>query len=230
MKVLLVDDHPLFLEGLQYLLETHGIEVAGTAGNGGQAVDRARALKPDVILMDIEMPGGGGLDAIRPIKKEMPEVKIVMLTSFDNNENLFEAVKRGASGYLLKNLNAEELIALLHTLEQGEAPLSPGLAARLLTEFARQAAEKEPEASAGRETAAGREEPVEKLTPRQTEVLNLVARGMSYKEIGAALGLSERTVKYHMERILELLHLENKAQAIAYAARGKDHPAGEDQR
>jgi len=166
MKVMLVDDHPLFLEGIKNLLETHGIEVVGTAGNGSQAVGRARALKPDVILMDIEMPGSGGLDAIRPIKKEMPEVKIVMLTSFDDDENLFEAVKRGASGYLLKNLNAGELIALLHTLEQGEAPLSPGLAARLLTEFACQAAEKEPESSANREAAAGREEPADKLTAR----------------------------------------------------------------
>lgn len=231
MKVMLVDDHPLFLEGVKNLLETYGIEVAGTAGSGGQAVERARTLKPDVILLDVEMPGGSGLDAIRPIKKEMPEVKIVMLTSFDDDENLFEAVKRGASGYLLKNLNAEELMALLHTLEQGEAPLSPGLAARLLAEFARQAAVNEMEAASGRgadtgreaaasrKVAAGRKEAEDMLTPRQAEVLGLVAKGMSYKEVGAALNLSERTVKYHMERILELLRLENKAQAIAYAAR-----------
>ncbi|RJQ26586.1 MAG: DNA-binding response regulator [Peptococcaceae bacterium] len=219
MKVMLVDDHPLFLEGLQYLLETRGIEVTGTALNGGQAIDRARILKPDVILMDIAMPGGSGLDAIRPIKAAMPEVKIVMLTTFDDDENLFEAVKRGASGYLLKNLKAEELFAMLTALEKGEAPLSPGLAARLLKEFARQAAEKEPEGSTGREMAAGREEPAGKLTQRQTTVLDLVAKGMSYKEAGTALGLSERTIKYHMERILELLHLENKAQVIAYKAR-----------
>ncbi len=226
MRVMLVDDHPLFLEGLQYLLETHGIEVAGAAGNGIQAVDSARALKPDVILMDIEMPGGSGLDAIRSIKKEMPEVKIVMLTSFDNDENLFEAVKRGASGYLLKNLNVEELIVLLNTLEKGEAPLSPGLAARLLEEFARQSAEKEPEVSTGLVTAAGREETAGKLTARQTEVLKLVAKGMSYKEVGSALGLSERTIKYHMERILELLHLGNRAQAIAYLGRKRSNSDG----
>ncbi|WP_345789090.1 response regulator transcription factor [Pelotomaculum schinkii] len=166
------------------------------------------------------------------IKKEMPEVKIVMLTSFDDDENLFEAVKRGASGYLLKNLNAEELIALLHTLEQGEAPLSPGLAARLLEEFARQAAEKEPEVQTGPEQAAGPEKATGpeadtgRLTPRQAEVLGLVAKGLSYKEVGATLGLSERTVKYHMERIIELLHLENRAQAIAYVGRESSNSAG----
>ncbi len=147
-----------------------------------------------------------------------------MLTSFDDDENLFEAVKKGASGYLLKNLNAGELIALLHTLEQGEAPLSPGLAARLLEEFARWAAEKEPAASTKRETSVQYDDPANKLTERQTEVLNMVAQGMSYKEIGAALDISERTVKYHMERILEQLRLKNKAQVIAYAACGRRKP------
>jgi len=213
MRVMLVDDHPLFLAGLRYLLETHGIEVAGTAGSGSQAVDRIKELAPDIVLLDIEMPGGGGIEAIRPLKAALPGVKIVLLTSFADDANLFEAVRRGASGYLLKNLQAEELLALLRTLEQGEAPLAPGLAARLLAEFARQAAEPKPAA------AADRAEPGGRLTQRQTEVLDLVAQGKTYKEVGAALGLSERTVKYHMDRILELLRLENRAQAIAYAGR-----------
>lgn len=226
MKVMLVDDHPLFLEGLQYLLETYGIEVAGTAGNGSQALDRARVLKPDVILMDIAMPGGGGLDAIRPIKAEMPEVKIVMLTTFDDDENLFEAVKRGASGYLLKNLKAEELFAMLSALERGEAPFSPGLAARLLEEFARQSVEREQSIPPAREEPVERGDAAGKLTRRQADVLNLVAKGMSYKEVGVALDLSERTVKYHMERILELLHLKSRAQAIAYAARESSDSTG----
>lgn len=220
MKVMLVDDHPLFLDGLQYLLETHGIEVAGTAGNVDQALEKVRIFKPDVVLMDIEMPGCSGLDAIRSIKAEMPEVKIVMLTSFDDDEYLFEAVKRGASGYLLKNLKADELFTMLSALEQGDAPLSSGLAARLLEEFARQAAEKKPDASTGREKTTG------KLTKRQDDVLNLVAKGMTYKEVGATLGLSERTIKYHMEKILELLHLESRAQVIAYVAREEANPAG----
>jgi two-component system NarL family response regulator len=219
MRVLLVDDHPLFLEGLQNLLEAHGIEVAGTAGNGDQALTQARKLRPDVILMDIAMPGCSGLDAIHPIKEEMPQIKIVMLTTFDDDKNLFEAVKRGASGYLLKNLNADELVALLHVLEQGEAPLSTGLTARLLAEFARRADNDAPDSVPGREKkAAG-------LTQRQSDVLNLVAQGKTYKDVGAELNLSERTIKYHMERILEILHLENRSQAIAYAA-GEDADTG----
>lgn len=215
MKVLLVDDHSIFLEGLQSLLQARGIEVAGTAKDGLEALEKARLLHPDIILMDIAMPGFSGLEAIHPIKAEMPEVKIVMLTSFDDDENLFKAVKRGASGYLLKNLNAEDLFNMLYALERGEAPLSPGLAARLLEEFARQADKKKPDISSEREETTG------KLTQRQTDVLNLVAKGMTYKEVGAALDLSERTIKYHMGKILELLHLENRAQVIAYAAREK---------
>jgi two-component system NarL family response regulator len=210
---MLVDDHPLFLEGLQNLLQAHGVEVAGTAGNGKQALIQARKLKPDVILMDIAMPVCSGLDAIRPIKEEMPRVKIVMLTSFDDNEDLFEAVKRGASGYLLKNLNAGELVTLLHALEQGEAPLSPGLAARLLVELARQADKAKPGSTTEEEKTDAR------LTRRQADVLNLIAQGKTYKEVGAELNLSERTIKYHMEKILEMLQLENRSQAIAYAAR-----------
>ncbi len=215
MKVLLVDDHPLFLEGLQNLLEAHGITVIGIAGNGREAISQAHALKPDVILMDIAMPVCSGLEAIAPIKAEMPLVKIVMLTSFDDDKNLFESIKRGASGYLLKNLNAGELVTLLGSLEQGEPPLSPGLAVRLLDEFGRQGIENQPTIS-GEPLKAG-----DKLTERQRDVLNLLARGLTYKEVGAALNLTERTVKYHMERILELLQLENRAQAIAYAAREK---------
>lgn len=223
MKAMLVDDHPLFLEGLKNLLETHEIEVSGTAENGYQALEKARLLRPDFILMDIEMPGCGGIEAISMIKKELPEIKIIMLTSFDNDENLFEAVKKGASGYLLKNLKAEELLTLLHTLDQGDAPLSPGLAARLLEEFARQPVVKKPEPATNRE-ALEREKAKGKLNERQAEVLNLVAEGKSYKEVGAALGISERTVKYHMERILDLLGLENRAQVIAYLARAAAYP------
>jgi DNA-binding NarL/FixJ family response regulator len=214
MKILLVDDHPLFLEGLTNLLEAHGLEVLGTAGDGKQALLKARELNPDVILMDIAMPVCSGLDAIGPIKTEMPQVKIVMLTSFDNDDNLFEPIKRGASGYLLKNLKAEELVALLHELEDGEAPLSPGLASRLLKELVRQDSEVK--------TDIRRPISDNKLTPRQTEVLNLVASGMTYKEVGSTLSLSERTVKYHMEKILELLHLQNRSQAVAYISREKD--------
>ncbi|PKM78555.1 MAG: DNA-binding response regulator [Firmicutes bacterium HGW-Firmicutes-15] len=217
MKVMLVDDHPLFLEGLRNLMETYEFEVVGTAGNGYEAVEKARMLKPDVILMDIELPGCSGIDVITPIKSEIPQVKIVMLTSFDNDKKLFEAIKRGASGYLLKNLRADELLYLLQTLEMGETPLSPGLAARLLEQFARQENERKQDVSMGRELTG-------RLNQRQIDILNLVTKGMTYKEIGVVMELSERTIKYHMKRIMEALHIENRVQVIAYASREKANP------
>jgi len=212
MKVLLVDDHLLFLEALQDLLAARGIEVAGTARDGLDALAQARALRPDVILMDIGMPRCDGLAATRVIKAELPDVKIVMLTVSAEDEDLFEAIKSGASGYLLKSLDAGQFFELLSDLERGEVALSNGMAARVLEEFARQAGRAEPATEVGEEDTPG-------LTPRQREVLTLVARGLKYKEVGAALCLSESTIKYHMGEILERLHLRNRAQAIAYAAR-----------
>jgi DNA-binding NarL/FixJ family response regulator len=217
MKLMLVDDHPLFLEGLQYLLETHGICVEGTAGNGREAFSKAQILKPDIILMDIRMPGCSGLDALKLIKAEMPDIRIVMLTTSDEDEDLFDAVRFGASGYLLKNTNAKDLMSMLTDLENNETPLSPGLAARLLKEF-KQISEYGPGQLHHSSESTGSEKK-EKLTERQLEVLEMVARGITYKEAGEALGLAERTVKYHMGRILEMLHLENRTQVIAYAAR-----------
>jgi DNA-binding NarL/FixJ family response regulator len=212
MKVLLVDDHLLFLEALQNLLAARGIEVAGTARDGLDALAQARALRPDVILMDIGMPRCDGLAATRVIKAELPDVKIVMLTVSAEDEDLFEAIKSGASGYVLKSLDANQFFELLSDLERGEVALSNGMAARVLEEFARQAGRAELATEVGEEDTPG-------LTPRQREVLTLVARGLKYKEVGAALCLSESTIKYHMGEILERLHLKNRAQAIAYAAR-----------
>jgi two-component system NarL family response regulator len=214
IKLMLVDDHPLFMEGLQYLLKTHGIDVAGVAKNGREAFEKARRLKPDIILMDIKMPECSGLDALKLIKAEMPDIKIVMLTTSEEDEDLFEAVKLGASGYLLKNTNAKELVDMLSDLEKGEVPLSPGLAARLLREFRRSGDYYQKNSRHKiEETMRGR------LTERQLEVLEMVVKGVSYKEAGEILGITERTVKYHMGRIIELLHLENRAQVIAYATR-----------
>jgi two-component system NarL family response regulator len=209
---MLVDDHLLFIEGLQYLLQTNGIEVAGVAHNGREAVDQARILKPDVILMDIKMPGYSGIDALKLIKAEMPDIKVVMLTTSDDDEDLFDAVKCGASGYLLKSTNAKELMDMLFDIEKEEVPLSPGLAAKLLREFRRSSANEQMNS-----VHALEENGV--LTERQLEILEMVARGMTYKEAGEVLGITERTLKYHMGRIIELLHLENRAQVIAYAAR-----------
>lgn len=214
-KLMLVDDHALFMEGLQYLLETHGIPVVGIAKNGCEAIVKARVLRPDIILMDIRMPECNGLEALKLIKAEMPETKIVMLTTSEEDEDLFDAIKYGASGYLLKNTDAEKLTKMLSDLEHGDTPLSPGLSTKILDEFRRGRNHQDNNAL---EHAS---ENVKKacLTRRQLEVLEMAACGHSYKEVGESLGLSERTIKYHMGRILELLHLENRAQVIAYAAR-----------
>ena len=206
MKLLLVDDHPLFLDGLQSLLATRGYEVVATAGNGIEALAKAQEFKLDVILMDVFMPDCNGLEATRLIKAVLPECKIIMLTSAEDDENLFEAIKSGASGYLLKSLQAAELFDLLASLERGEAVFSSGLADRILKEFARYSATGKPDPDNNVKT-------VKALNNRQSEMLKLVAQGMTYKEIAAELGLSERTLKYHMGRILDILHMDTKDQA-----------------
>ena len=209
MKVLLVDDHPLFLEGLQNLLTARGIEVVGTANDGLAALTQARALHPDVVLMDIQMPRCNGLDATRLIKSELPNIKIVMLTVSADDEYLFEAIKSGASGYLLKNLTADRFFELLLGVTHGEAPMSRDLAARVLTEFSNQAQKLA--------TFSEVKEDPNALTIRQKEVLQLVAQGLTNKEVAASLFITERTVKYHMSEILQKLHLQNRGQVIAYA-------------
>lgn len=218
MKVLLVDDNRLMLEGLRNLLEANDIEVAGVAPDGRKAIDLARELEPDVILMDIRMPGCDGLTATRAIKAEMADVRIIILTTSSADEDLFEAIKSGASGYLLKSMDTNELIDALEQVQQGTPPFSPGLAARLLAEFARgghagESAAAQPPAETVEPVAGG------PLTSRQIQVLRLLADGLSYKEIGAQLHLSARTVKYHMAEIMNRLHLENRAQVLAYAGK-----------
>jgi two-component system NarL family response regulator len=233
MQVLLVDDHRLLVEGLTNLLEAHGVEVAGTARDGHEAVAAARALRPDVILMDISMPNCDGLAATRLIRADWPEARIVILTTSTQDKDLFEAVKSGACGYLLKSMDADELVEALGQVQEGIPPFSPGLAAKLLAEFTRLAGGEEPETrregdtetrghgdtelpSVGGKGDAGADEG---LTAREREVLALVAQGLSYKEVGARLNLSPRTVKYHMAEIMERLHLEHRAQVLAYAGK-----------
>ena len=208
MRVLLADDNRLLIEGLSNLLAAHGIQVVGAAGDGAEAVAQARALHPDLILMDIRMPRCDGLAATRLIKAHMPEIKIVMLTTSAEDQDLFESVKSGACGYLIKSVSGQAFIEALRGLEQGVPPFSPGLAGKILSEFARQA-EQPDEASKGREKG--------RLTARQTDVLRLVAGGLTYKEVGDRLALSERTVRYHMAEIMQTLHLEHRSQVIAYA-------------
>jgi DNA-binding NarL/FixJ family response regulator len=209
MKLLLVDDHALFLESLKGLLSAKGYEVVGTAGNGMEALKRARRLSPELILMDIEMPDCDGLVATRLIKAEMPQIKIVMLTVSATDEHLFEAIKSGASGYLLKSQSADRFLEMIAQVEGGGAALPPELATRLLDEFARQA----------RQVETPAEDAPSELSARQLEILTLIARGLTYPQVGETLHLSEATIRYHMGQILERLHLKNRAQVIAYAAR-----------
>ena len=208
IRVLLADDHALFRGGVASLLATESdFDVVGQAADGRQAVEMARELMPDVILMDISMPVMDGLEATRRIKAELPYVKIVILTISDGERSLFEAVKSGAQGYLLKMIEPQALCGTLRGVVRGEAPVSRVMAARLLEEFTRQARQTDPVA------------PAPELTVREREVLEQVTRGKSNKEIAAALAISENTVKNHLKNILEKLHLENRVQAATFALR-----------
>ncbi len=210
MRVLLVDDHALFLEGLQNLLSARGVKVVGVAHDGLEALEKTRQLSPEIILMDIRMPRCDGLAATRLIKAEYPACKIVMLTTSTEDADLFEAIKSGACGYLNKALEVEQFMAYLSGVERGEAAISGDLAAAVLREFARQAGPLEPP----------NEQPnPADLTLRQLEILRLVAQGLSYRDVASRLGLSEHTIKYHMGDVLQRLHLKNREQVVAYALR-----------
>lgn len=219
MRVLLADDHRLLLEGLQNLLESRGIEVVGTARDGLEAVEAARALKPDVILMDVRMPNCDGIRATRLIKADMPEVKVVMLTTSTEEEYLFEAVKSGANCYLLKSMSGESLVEALNDVREDIPPFAPGLAARLLSEFARVA--EGPATGAAPPPPEGAPPPaaLDPLSRRQAEILALVAQGLSYKEVGARVSVATTTVKYHMAEIMQKMHVHNRAQLLAVTAR-----------
>lgn len=208
LRILLVDDHALFRAGMTSLLASRDtVEVVGEAQNGLEAVEAARKLAPDIVLMDVHMPSMDGIQAARLITAERPQSRVVMLTVSDKDEDLFEAIKAGAMGYLLKNLEPEELFDYLVGIARGEAPISRGMAAKILAEFAAQA-------SRARETAPA--ELAGALTPREREVLGLVASGATNREIAVKLTLTENTVKNHLRNILGKLHLENRVQAAAY--------------
>jgi DNA-binding NarL/FixJ family response regulator len=218
MRVLVVDDHRLMSDGISNLLAAHGIEVLGVASDGVEAIALVQELCPDVILMDIRMPRCDGLSATRQIKALRPEIKILMLTTSAEDQDLFESVKSGASGYLLKSISGNAFIEALRGLEQGTPPFSPGLASRLLSEFAKLSGTEDSSsqlASRPRE----KERQTNGLTERQTEVLRLVAKGLTYREVGEQLSLSERTVRFHMTEIISRLHLQNRNQVLAYAGK-----------
>jgi len=208
IRVMLVDDHALFRKGIASLLAAcPDIEVVGEADNGAQALASVADLMPDLILMDIQMPEVDGLEATRRIKAEHPYVKIVMLTVAEEDRSLFEAIKAGAQGYLVKKMDPEEFLSMIRGVSRGEAPLSRTVASKILTEFSRRVQGPPPE------------DPAAKLTPREREVLQLLTQGNTNKEIANTLGVSENTVKNHLKNILAKLHLQNRVQAVTFALR-----------
>lgn len=212
MRVLLADDHALFRAGLASLLNAWGVQVIGQAANGNEAIAGAREFHPDLVLMDINMPGLNGLEATRAIKTEFPDIKVIILTVSDDQEDLFEAIKSGAEGYLLKNLREEEFADLLNRIARGEPVMFSGLAKKLLQEFARLKQQEKPVVEAEAEIEAV-------LSVREQEVLERVARGDANKEVAATLHISENTVNFHMKNILSKLHLKNRTQVAAWALR-----------
>ena len=221
MRVLLADDHALFRAGIASLLRAWGMDVVGQAADGEEAIELTRRLKPELVLMDVGMSPCNGLEATRVIKTELPDVKVIIVTVSEDEQDLFEAIKSGAEGYLLKGMSEEELGSTLARISAGEPALSPGLATKILDEFARMARE-------GAGKPAG---PEDELTDREREVLRLVAEGATNREIASRLYVTENTVSFHMKNILGKLHLKNRAQAAAFAIRAgladDDDPGGD---
>jgi two-component system NarL family response regulator len=212
VKVLIVDDHALFRRGLQMVLENEGdIEVVGEASDGHEAVERAEKTTPDVVLMDVRMPKRSGIEATRAIKDVLPSTKILMLTISDEEADLYEAIKAGASGYLLKEISIEEVANAIRSVQQGQSLISPSMASKLLNEFAAMVKRRDERSQV----------PGPRLTDRELEVLKLVAKGMNNRDIGTELFISENTVKNHVRNILEKLHLHSRMEAVVYAVREK---------
>lgn len=209
--VLLADDHILFREGLSGIIDAQSdMQVLGEAGDGLEAVVKARQLKPDLVMLDIQMPVCDGIEAARQIKNELPDVTIVMLTVRDDDKQLFEAIKNGAQGYLLKNIRSKEMLEMLRSAMRGEVAISPDMAGYFLEEFRR----------LSRQMPVEVEEQVVALTQREQDVLGQVAKGASDKEIAETLCISLHTVKSHMRNILSKLQVNNRREA-AWLARYK---------
>jgi DNA-binding NarL/FixJ family response regulator len=236
LRVLLVDDHRLFREGLKGLLTNAGFEVVAEAGNGAEAVALARSQAVDIVLMDLNMPVLDGMRATRLIKADSPGLPIVILTASETDEDLFEAVKSGAAGYLLKSYDPETVLRLVRGAAVGEPALTPQLAAKILDEFARLALPADEAAGSSPAPAdpappvradAAPPDPatvplpdhVEPLSAREQDVLQLLVAGKGTREIAAALVVSENTVKFHLRNILQKLHLHSRTQVVTFALR-----------
>jgi two-component system NarL family response regulator len=212
IRVLVVDDHALFRRGLQMVLEQEpDIEVVGEASDGSEAVVKSADMLPDVVLMDVRMPKRGGIDACTAIHETVPSAKIIMLTISDEEADLYDAIKAGAMGYLLKEISIEEVASAIRAVHGGQSLISPSMASKLLTEFA----------SMIKKTDDRQQVPTPRLTDREMEVLKLVAKGLNNRDIAKQLFISENTVKNHIRNILEKLQLHSRMEAVVYAVREK---------
>ncbi|MFZ6003906.1 MAG: response regulator [Actinomycetota bacterium] len=212
IRVMICDDHALFRRGLVMVLESEeGIEVVGEAEDGQDAIAKVGDLAPDVVLMDVRMPRVTGIEATRAIAEAVPSAKILMLTVSDEEDDLYDAIKAGATGYLLKEISIEEVATAIRAVVGGQSLISPSMASKLLSEFTSMAKRADERQSV----------PSPRLTDRELEVLKLVAQGMSNKEIASELYISENTVKNHVRNILEKLHLHSRMEAVVYAVREK---------
>jgi DNA-binding NarL/FixJ family response regulator len=214
IRTLIVDDHALFRRGLEIVLASESdIEVVGQAGDGTEAVERAGEALPDVVLMDVRMPRSSGIEACRAIKDVAPSAKIIILTMSDEEEDLFEAIRAGASGYLLKDIPLDEVCDAVRAVHGGQSLISPAMAGKLLTEFAALAKRDQEEPP--------QQVPAPKLTDREMQVLKLVARGMNNRDIAKELFISDNTVKNHVRNILEKLQIHSRMEAVMVAVREK---------
>jgi DNA-binding NarL/FixJ family response regulator len=207
MRILLADDHPLFRDGVASLLRAWGHEVVGQAGSADAAIRLAASMQPDLVLMDVRMPGSG-IAATQAIQLQSPRPAVVMLTVSEDEDDLFAAIKAGAQGYLLKNLESEQLRSMLAAVERGEPAITPATAVRIIEEYRRREAL---DVSAAADP--------DRLTERELDVLRLVTAGLRNKEIAERLGVTENTAKFHLRNILEKLHAESRTELAARALR-----------